>query len=806
MITALRLRRTIPLALLAFGLICHFWGYLDYPLDLGADAARLAIHTWDFLDRGIWPFYIYHQDAPNPLLIYLQAPLFIVFGFTPAVLRGLAVFMAALLSPLAYIACRELFAPDSRFAIRTGLIAAVSLALAPFLQVFARHGTEVILLPVFVLFVAACLWRGFRHAQWPDFLLAGVGLGLSQYSYIVARILPLMLAIAGGLAIWADRRLLSRWRGLGLMVFTAFIVTIPQLVLFVAAPHTFFARTQQSAGQFVFALPDPVPIFLAKVFNQFLALGWQWSTGYHPFSTRPILDAVLFIGLLSAVGTSLRFRSAPALFVLSLAGCLLIPDVLAYEGLSPSANRLMGAYPLLFILGAMGCAWVWGWLERRGYSSRWTGFLMFALVIGSSLEGQWNFHSQVIPKTLAAEGLEWQTNLVEVAEADYVKSHLTDSILIPASEYERVPLTFLLINNFPQRVGATQPPLAAGEAVAVIMPAVPDRPTTDGPPAGYIADHWVLLKNGIAYFLPPTPQGITLARQTESLYASNGVLAATVTDGFWSGVSPSLRPATATFANGLEVVGYHADPLVPGQPVTVTVYWRTRQSLVNDVQIFTQILDRNGNAIAAVHDWPFHGAYRSRAWRVGEVISLSYQLDIPPDALAGVYQLATGVFDIVQNQRVLLSNGADIAAITPLKIPLPKPVHQPAQLIDVHFGESIQLIGYTLTANASNLNLGLFWSSTKPIDFDYTIFVHVVDDAEAIVAQADSQPVQGAYPTSIWSLAEVIEDQHSFAVAPGHYRVFTGLYRWDTGERLAANLNGEPVVDNRLLLGEITVP
>lgn len=799
-------RRGIPLALFLFGLVCQFWGYLDYPPGLGGDAARLAIHAWDFLSRGVWPFYIYHQAAPNPLLIYLQAPLFLVFGFTPAALRGLTVFIAALTAPLAYIACRELFAHDSRLAIRTGLIAAVSLALSPFFQVFARHANEVILFPVLALFVVACLWRGLRRGHWSSFLLAGVGLGLSQYSYIVARIFPLGLVGALVLSAFFDRRLLARWRGLGLVGLTALVVSAPQLILFTSAPHTFFARTQQAAGQFVFTLPNPMPIFFAKLINQALMLGWQWHTGYHPFSSRPLLNAALLGGLLIALSASLRFRKAAYIFVLSLTGCLMVPDLLAYEGLTPSANRLSGAYPFLFILAALGCAWAWGWLEQRLRSAKWSAFLILSLVLGGSLESQWDFHTRVIPSALAADGLEWKASLAEVAEADYIKSHLSDSILIPASEYQRAPLTFLLIDNFPQRVGVAVSPLESGEAVTVIMPLAPDRPTTDGPPAGYLPDHWVLLKKGVAYFLPPLTEGVNLYGEIDSIYASNGVLVATALNGVGSGQQPNVSSAAADFSNGLEVVGYQAGPLIPGRPVTVTVYWRTRQPLVNDVQIFTQLLDRNGNAIAAIHDWPLHGVYRPRVWPSDEVVSLSYRLNVPPDAVSGAYQLATGVFDIVQNRRVLLSSGEDIATLAPLKIPLPTSHIQPAQLMTADFGESIQLTGYTLAANSGSLTLDLFWRASERIDFDYTVFIHVVDDNDIIVAQADSQPVQGTYPTSIWSPGETITDQHSLIMPAGHYRVFIGLYRWDTGERLVASLNGERVVDDRLLLGEITMP
>ncbi|MEK6575039.1 MAG: glycosyltransferase family 39 protein [Chloroflexota bacterium] len=173
-------------ALTLFSLATHFVGYLDYPPGIGGDSARLAIHALDFLRRGVWPFYVYHLEAPTPLIIFLQAPLFAAFGFNRVMLRGVAVFASALASPAVYVACRELF-PEQTFASRAGLMAAIGLALSPFFQVFAHNGTEHLLLPVMELITVAWLWRGLRKGRWTEFALAGLVLGLSQYSYIVAR-------------------------------------------------------------------------------------------------------------------------------------------------------------------------------------------------------------------------------------------------------------------------------------------------------------------------------------------------------------------------------------------------------------------------------------------------------------------------------------------------------------------------------------------------------------------------------------------------------------------------------------------
>ena len=81
------------------------------------------------------------------------------------------------------------------------------------------------------------------------------------------------------------------------------------------------------------------------------------------------------------------------------------------------------------------------------------------------------------------------------------------------------------------------------------------------------------------------------------------------------------------------------------------------------------------------------------------------------------------------------------------------------------------------------------WLSTQPIDFDYNIFIHVVDDAGATVAQLDTQPQAGARPMTSWLPGEIISDRYELAIPPDaapDLKLRLGLYNWQTGERLAA--------------------
>jgi hypothetical protein len=104
----------------------------------------------------------------------------------------------------------------------------------------------------------------------------------------------------------------------------------------------------------------------------------------------------------------------------------------------------------------------------------------------------------------------------------------------------------------------------------------------------------------------------------------------------------------------------------------------------------------------------------------------------------------------------------------------------------------------------SSLQVTLFWQALAPVDADYTIFVHLRNEHGMTVAQKDSQPFDGLYPTSQWlpgeTVAQPLEVDLPLDLAAGPYSLYVGLYRLDTMTRLpvANDTSGE----NALILDE----
>jgi hypothetical protein len=158
-------------------------------------------------------------------------------------------------------------------------------------------------------------------------------------------------------------------------------------------------------------------------------------------------------------------------------------------------------------------------------------------------------------------------------------------------------------------------------------------------------------------------------------------------------------------------------------------------------------------------------------------------------------------------------NGLEYARIYKLMTPPPPP--QPSQLVaDATLGETVRLVGYDppeplTAAPGTRLPLTLTWESLATTGADYTVFVHLVGADGRPLAQVDSQPLGGAYPTSYWDAGERLADPYLLPIPAGlplgEYGLLAGMYLLSTGERLQrVGENGQSVGDS-ISLGRLTV-
>ncbi|MEW5961338.1 MAG: hypothetical protein AB1801_26750, partial [Chloroflexota bacterium] len=207
-------------------------------------------------------------------------------------------------------------------------------------------------------------------------------------------------------------------------------------------------------------------------------------------------------------------------------------------------------------------------------------------------------------------------------------------------------------------------------------------------------------------------------------------------------------------------------------------------------------------------------------WRPGGLLPSQHTLWLGPDIPPGPYLVRLGFFDDRSGQRLPLwkdeGGGMKDETLPPSSfIPQPsidqvqlglfyvsaearqaRDPRRPALPLDATFGGAIQLIGVTLPqvdnsqyTVRDNLTVTFHWRALHPTDRPYTVFLQLLNEQGEVVSGWDGQPFNGLYPTALWSPGEVIADTFllplpAAGLPPGDYRLITGFYDFDTGQRL----------------------
>jgi hypothetical protein len=254
------------------------------------------------------------------------------------------------------------------------------------------------------------------------------------------------------------------------------------------------------------------------------------------------------------------------------------------------------------------------------------------------------------------------------------------------------------------------------------------------------------------------------------------------------------------------LVGYDRSPRSPrpGEDLEVSLYWEALRPLEAQYHSFVHLLDAGGQVVAQSDRQPGGVHYPTTLWRAGERLRDDHVLTIPADTAEGIHSLLVGMYEPASDSSLEPLGDRVLAGRLAVKTSMqtePGPISHPA---GVGFSDQIELLGHDANLEHDKLTITLHWRGIQPSTTDYTVFVHLLDANGQVVAQHDSQPQGGAYPTSVWDAGEVVQDEHALALPsdlpPGGYDLRVGLYRLETGQRLPTDTGGDS-----LDLGSITV-
>lgn len=869
-----RLNLFLPqLVLLGIILLAFFlrvWQFPHVPPGLWYDEAYNALDAeWMAKTGQIQPFVV-GNNGREALLHLLMMVSISVLGPIPFAVRLVSTLAGVLTVPLMARFAGLLagpFVPERPLRRWFGVAAAGWLAVSWWHLQNSRSGLRPVLLPLLLIPALYFLLRGYqcvraepaagRTKSFGLFALAGLFFGLAQYTYLPARLLPLvigLLALLWSLLLWRQTRarLLPFWLGMALTGLVAALVFLPLGLFYIDNPSAFSSRTGD-----VFFAPRTLAQAAAHLLTAIsLFLGAGHELYRHHLPGRAMLGwleiPLFWLGLIHLLHPGRLKRPETQLLLIGF-GVLWLPALLA----SPPVHSLrpIGLQPLYIVVVTLGTVQLARWLlrlTRRGstFSARQFG-VTAALLIGLTgvINGydyfwRWANHPEVY-KEYNGPLADLTSQIIELTRSQdviipfYLYAHPTtrfllgdaftevDSLPAPASRPTSILLVperfqLLYVANIPDSPALallTRDEAGRGQVLVSRMPRAGEQEQINAalaaayPQAQPFVDR---LGRTLAQWLPlptPTPAEFT----------------ALFTD------TAPRRAINLNWGDQLQLTGYEVSPELarPGQPLTLNLYWHSLTDKSFDQRLFLQVIDSAGSPIT---QWEGQAVAEDMyRWRPAGRLSSQHTLWLGPKLPPGPYLMRLGFFDPDSGARLPLRPSASLPAadgIDQVQLGLfyvsadGSDPRLPAQPLDATFGDAIRLIGVTLpdiqnpesgvqspelgvenpkskmpgtagqTLQNPKLTVVFHWQAIRPTGRPQTVFLQLLNQNGEVVSGWDSQPFNGLYPTSFWSPGEVVVDAFRLplpegGLPPGDYRLITGFYDFETGQRLPVSDGGD---------------
>jgi len=650
---ATRVRRVKWLLLAAVVLLAAFFRLHridNLPPGDGYDPAFYGIDALEILE-GARPVFLPTNYGREPLFSYAVALAFLLLGASTRAIHVTSAVFGILAVPAVYLVAEELFAEEDGLLGRFGgLVAALMMAVSYWHLNWSRYGVRAILVPLFAAATLYFLWRGLRTGALLPFLLCGVSLGVSMYTYQAARMLPVLVLVGFAAVAW-DRGAITRrdWRHFLIVAAVAMLIFAPLGVYFATHPDSSFHRIRDVL---VIQGEQSTLSNLRAVLNQTIdaLLTFSFVGDSRPYSTipgRPSLNPFFSALFLLGIGVSLtRLRKPNHLFLLSWLGLMLVPAVLAGQG--SAAKRAIGTLPAVAMLIAVGALTPWTYLQR------WLNDRSPAMV--ERLQATWAavvvcgfIYSGVV--TYRDYFIRWASNPNLPTHFEAGVSAIGDYIgdLPPGEQVYTSPelpshpaMRFHSglrddIRGYNGRVCLALPWETTADTTFVIVPGKDDDSLERlGQifPRGQVTYEQAIVGSQphfVAYRIP-------------------------------AGVRADLDPAhrlTARWADRIRLLGYDLDHDThqPGSTIELTLYYQDVAPMETRYTAFVHLLGPDnpatGTPLWAQNDSePCYGFYPTTSWHAGEVLIDRIDVRVPDDAPAGTYRLGTGFYDTVTQERL----------------------------------------------------------------------------------------------------------------------------------------------------------
>ncbi|MGQ9500999.1 MAG: 6-pyruvoyl-tetrahydropterin synthase-related protein [Anaerolineae bacterium] len=239
----------------------------------------------------------------------------------------------------------------------------------------------------------------------------------------------------------------------------------------------------------------------------------------------------------------------------------------------------------------------------------------------------------------------------------------------------------------------------------------------------------------------------------------------------------------------------------PGEKLSAVLYWQAMRPLERDYSVFLHLNGPDHHTYAGddeVHPEDIPSSSWPSTMYVRNLMSLMLPTDAPPVR----YTLQTGLYLRQNGERLRITeyNCTEFPLAYVWLLPAAPLTEQDIpHLLAYRLGSTIQLLGYNLEGAPAHLTL--YWRASDRQSTSYTVFIHVYDEQGHMIAQADSLPLGGLYPTDAWLPGQIIADTHTLSLPPHAHTLSVGLYELSSMQRLAVtSSDGQRVRDDAILI------
>ncbi len=582
---------------------------------------------------------------------YLQTLSIALVGDNALALRLPASFAGLLLIAIQFALTRRLFGNS------TALLSTAFLAVLFWPVFYSRLGLRAILLPLVSGFSLYFWWRAWRmkggrqgtgearkspskYKVSPTmmFALAGGFAGLTLYTYMAARAVPIFYVLfALYLALFHWSKFKRKWRGILLFGILMVVIAAPLFIFLQSNPDAEFRITEIDAPLRELLAGDLRPVLenSLKITGMFGISGdplWRQNVAGRPVY-GPLLALLFYAGLLVSLW---RWRDARYAYLLLWLGTSAVPSLVTVD--APSSIRMINALLVVTVFPALFIHIIPKFSTKYRRLSTGAAYLLALLVISthiwwtaSAIFHTWPQNDEVqfvwqAALTDTAEYLDTAPNRSPVAVGGWSPDTLDPATMFLSMRSRDLDMRYIGSDS---------------TAVPVTTIIVPSSESDQGAR---------ITRPAIRELAPGLEaQLVELGAQPQEM--GSFVL-------YEIDQPAKIQPKhemRANFEDELQFLGFgapefSADCSAEGCPLLA--YWRVISATTEPRRFFLHAVDETGSIIAQFDglDAP------ARYWQPGDLLVQEHLLDYEVDKLV---ELRLGVYNPLNGRRLLLPDGSD---------------------------------------------------------------------------------------------------------------------------------------------------